>query len=359
MKFNRSSPPPRSTMTLSNFCSPRKANFIRMVVIALCFCTYYYVGAVRSFETTAECNACFDRNGIVCRSRHTFSESFCCDKSNPIQNCTTDPGQPDLSLKVNGRNYDLCSHEINEISREFTCPYRPKMCNQENPTIYLDPVSQNETTLAISDTLFRDGESCYYNIIPQNYLGPYDYQLDLDISLSEGVLVRVLNGTSYETAGNQTIINPKNQNTWRVTRNATQFPWSGKPNNLYIYVMTDPSYVGAPAVIINVGLRAQERMIIQNQTGGSDTDIIFPDGGSEVEEKSNLQIFSTTVIESLETSSTLTLNEKVVIISIFTCLVMHCGKAKLCPKSWEYKNSELEKQLIAKQLAKSAFDELD
>ena len=75
--------------------------------------------------------------------------------------------------------------------------------------------------MAISDTLFRDGESCYYNIIPQNYLGQFDYQIDFDISLSEGVLVRVLNGTSYETAGNQTIINPRNKDSWTLTRNAT------------------------------------------------------------------------------------------------------------------------------------------
>ena len=66
-----------------------------------------------------------------------------------------------------------------------------------------------------------------------------------------------------------------------------------------------------------------------------------------------------TVINSLETSISLTLNEKVVILSIFCSLALHCLKSKLCPKSWQYRNTKLHEELVAKQLAKSAFDEID
>ena len=66
-----------------------------------------------------------------------------------------------------------------------------------------------------------------------------------------------------------------------------------------------------------------------------------------------------TIIESLSTTDSLTLNEKVVISALGACLLLHCGKMKFCPKAWGFTDKEMERKLIAQQLAKSAFEELD
>ena len=50
--------------------------------------------------------------------------------------------------------------------------------------------------------MFRGGETCFYNIIPQDYLGHPDYEYTLEIKVNNGerCQIEVLNGTSLETA---------------------------------------------------------------------------------------------------------------------------------------------------------------
>ena len=106
----------------------QRSIFLYIVALLLSIVTDYYVGAVKSIETTADCNACFENKDIVCRSRFDPSTSYCCDSQSQALSCTTDPDEPDFDKKINGRNYDLCSHELpNSLieMRAYTCPYRP------------------------------------------------------------------------------------------------------------------------------------------------------------------------------------------------------------------------------------------
>ena len=120
-----------------------------------------------------ECNKCFSDNKTVCRRRGDPTESFCCnkqsntlsvntgsndevdeDRSNRFHNCTTDPGQPDLELKENGKFFELCSHEMlpEEFldKRAFACPYSPDVCDLDSPVVYMDPLVNNKTLLSVS-----------------------------------------------------------------------------------------------------------------------------------------------------------------------------------------------------------------
>ena len=82
------------------------------------------------------------------------------------------------------------------------------MCNQNEPVIYLNR-TDNRKTLQVNTYDFRGGESCYYNVVPEDYLGDatFDYHIDLNIIRAEGVEIKVFNGTSYDTAGDLTYVN--------------------------------------------------------------------------------------------------------------------------------------------------------
>ncbi len=76
--------------------------------------------------------------------------------------------QPNIALKRNGANFDLCSHELDEpeIMKDFACPYRTRMCHEKNQMIKLDPSKNSTKLIAAYGSGFKNGESCYYSIVP-------------------------------------------------------------------------------------------------------------------------------------------------------------------------------------------------
>ena len=68
----------------------------------------------------------------------------------------------------------------------------------------------------------------------------FDYQLDVNITKAEGIVVKVMNGTSIETASDLKSINLRDLDTLELTKKAS-LP-DGKTNQIFLLLKTDPEY---------------------------------------------------------------------------------------------------------------------
>ena len=134
---------------------------------------------------------------------------------------------------------------------------------------------------------------------------------------ADGTVIKVLNGTSYEASGNLTYIYPDQK---EFTRNATSFPRSALPNQLFIMVATDPDYKEQPIFLLEVSMIRLVRS--------------SPD---ELEEAPPDQPVALDLLDSLSTSQQLTVNEKIVIFSLSFCLLLQWLKIRCCPTAWSIK----------------------
>ena len=76
---------------------------------------------------------------------------------------------------------------------------------RKSPTVLLDPGMNNKTLLSSEGSKFKPGTDCYWDLFQNPYVDAgnqyYKYQIELNFTQMNGVLVTVHNGTSLFTAG--------------------------------------------------------------------------------------------------------------------------------------------------------------
>lgn len=100
--------------------------------------------------------------------------------------------------------------------------------------------------LSVTGREFRDGELCYFDIVPENFIGhpTFDYVIDINITMGKGVIVTVTNGTSMWDSGDSTRMEffGNNNDTIYLTRSASLLPRTAKPNHVFLILSADPEY---------------------------------------------------------------------------------------------------------------------
>lgn len=110
----------------------------------------------------------------------------------------------------------------------------------------LDPIERNSTVLSVAGRDFRDGELCYFDIVPANFIGHpvFDYVIDINITMGKGVIITVTNGTSmWDSDGTMRMeFTGDNNDTIFLTRSASLLPRTAKPNHVFLMLTADPEY---------------------------------------------------------------------------------------------------------------------
>ena len=70
----------------------------------------------------------------------------------------------------------------------------------------------------------------------------FDYQIDINITQADGMIIKVMNGTSFDSAGDLKYINLRDSNALWSTWNAPSTSQPGKPNQVFVMITTDPEY---------------------------------------------------------------------------------------------------------------------
>jgi hypothetical protein len=192
-------------------------------------------------DSYADCSKCInDRSRVSCRSASNPGLAFCCDpKADPECDYTGDP------------NFSLCSNffAAQPALQSLSCPYDSEICGTSvGPTYlpfhkfvpYADMYEEVNNgvlfeTVGSAVTAFRS-EQCSYWWMGDNdlnkafeatrsleYESSLIWQIDVNVTALRGVVVQILNGTSFFTASDAIEINENDFNNGnnRFTYNVT------------------------------------------------------------------------------------------------------------------------------------------
>jgi hypothetical protein len=159
-----------------------------------------------------ECAQCIDIGDVACVDRLDRRVSYCCDGQGEDvdEMCSSRDGW-------NGINFGLCSNEVRSPTMKyFTCPYQERFCGNSNDSfVVLEPevYRKNMTSFGAAGRDFRDNQQCYYSVTAKNgtfnSTRRYNYFIDVNVTLMEGVWGILHNGTHPQWAGNATEIEPE------------------------------------------------------------------------------------------------------------------------------------------------------
>jgi len=285
-------------------------------------CSYDQVEAQKIIDSTKECNKCLDDGWNVCKSRLKENTAFCCDlQEDYSDDCTTDVDN------FNSINFSLCSNEVPKPTlQKFACPVSKKACSicddeddclSNNNTIVLHPWTNNYTAISLSRREFSNGESCYYRVYADQAAlaanDTYNFQIDANITVLDGVWAFLTNGTNIFRTTNDTEVHADSLKR-NFTYNATGF------NNLWLHFTADPSFEGRNEFLVLLGLRELEKEEEDTTTTTTDDD----DDDDDIE-------FDVLTIPK---KKSLTLNEEIVINGIFIAVILYCCKSAFCDDSW-------------------------
>ena len=172
---------------------------------------------------------------------------------------------------------------------------------------------------------FTVGTDCYYQflqsplstyIIPDKSLNFYDYQIDVNVTVMEGVVATLHNGTSMFTTGDAIEINFEGGQ-----RNFTFNATSPKYNQVFIKFTADKQFQGTSFYSVDVGLRPFEKE--------DDAD----DDEEEAEDDDDDAPFYPR--EVIPISKELTFNEEVLMCIIMFGICAMCCKNHYCYEGFE------------------------
>ena len=127
----------------------------------------------------------------MCRPNYYDRYAFCCDE--------TEIG----SRACGGTDVFCTTMSQNALMNAFACPYSYGYCGAKTSEIVMHPVNRNNIAIEISNRLFIDDESCYYQFsVPSADLDSENmrYFWDVEIQDLTNVVITINNGTSLETA---------------------------------------------------------------------------------------------------------------------------------------------------------------
>ena len=87
---------------------------------------------------------------VVCRPNYYDRYAFCCDE--------TEIG----SRACGGTDVFCTTMSQNALMNAFACPYSYGYCGAKTSEIVMHPVNRNNIAIEISNRLFIDDETCYY-----------------------------------------------------------------------------------------------------------------------------------------------------------------------------------------------------
>lgn len=149
------------------------------------------VQAASQIESDTACASCVAGGSVVCRPNYYDRYSFCCDE--------TEIG----SRSCGGSDVFCTSNALNSLLNPFACPYSFGYCGSKTSEIVMHPTKRNNIAIEISNRLFIDEETCYYQFsVPTSDLDSKKMRYFWDVNIEElsNVVITINNGTSLMTA---------------------------------------------------------------------------------------------------------------------------------------------------------------
>jgi len=187
----------------------------------------------------------------------------------------------------------------------------------------LDPWLNSKTVVS-SGNDFSVGTDCYYQFFqnplymagykPDKSLTYYDYQIDVNITVMEGVVATIHNGTSLFTAQDSLEVNfDGGQRKFTFNASSPYF------NNVFIKFSADTELTGQPVFSVAVGLRPEEIEDEDEDDADADDDDDTPFYPRDV----------------IPISKELTFNEEVIMLIVMFGICAMCCKNRFCYEGFD------------------------
>jgi len=147
--------------------------------------------AASQIEDDTACASCVGGGSVVCRPNYYDRYSFCCDE--------TEIG----SRSCGGTDVFCTTMAQNSLMNAFACPYSYGYCGAKTSEINMHPTKRNNIAIEISNRLYIDAETCYYQFsVPTSDLDTDKMRYFWDVNIDEmtNVVTTINNGTSLLTA---------------------------------------------------------------------------------------------------------------------------------------------------------------
>ena len=147
--------------------------------------------AASQISDDTACAACVGGGNVVCRPNYYDRYSYCCD--------ATEVG----TRSCGGSDVFCTSDALNPLVNAFTCPYSYGYCGSKTSEIIMHPTTRNNIAIEISNRLFIDAETCYYQFrVPTSDLDTKEmrYFWDVNVGQMTNTIITINNGTSLLTA---------------------------------------------------------------------------------------------------------------------------------------------------------------
>ena len=206
----------------------------------------------------------------------------------------------------------------------FTCDAKTA---RKSPTVLLDPGMNNKTLLSSEGSKFKPGTDCYWDLFQNPTIDAgnqyYKYQIELNFTQMNGVLVTVHNGTSLFTAGDAKQVDTLHGEQTLLYNASLVDDYSialevENLNHVWVKFTADGSYDEQSSFIANVGLRAFER-----DDDDDDEEETTTDEDSE-DKEAKYPVRKVIIVRHL------TFNEKVVFWVFLFGILLMCFKNKYC-----------------------------
>ena len=160
-------------------------------LLTLLFTLTNLTEAANQIENDLGCASCVANGSVVCRPNYYDRYSFCCDET-------------EIGTRTCGGQDVFCTTmSQNALMNAFACPYSYGYCGAKTSEIVMHPTNRNNIAIEISNRLFVNEETCYYQFsVPTTDLDSENMRYFWDVEIKEltNVVITINNGTALDTA---------------------------------------------------------------------------------------------------------------------------------------------------------------